>query len=146
MPPARQTAASPAAPSPAVPAQDLQPVGTPASTPGTGSALIPHDLSPYGMFMHADVVVKAVMVGLAFASLATWTILLAKTLELVAARTGARRSLVIVAEAATLEAAAANLEGRKAPVVRLVDAALAERERSRGLAPAGVQHPPPALL
>jgi len=38
------------------------------------------------MFMNADVVVKAVMIGLAFASLVTWTIWLAKTLELFGAR------------------------------------------------------------
>ncbi|TIM69911.1 MAG: tonB-system energizer ExbB, partial [Mesorhizobium sp.] len=41
---------------------------------------LPHDLSPWGMFMNADIVVKAVMVGLALASLVTWTIWLAKSL------------------------------------------------------------------
>ncbi len=45
-----------------------------------------HDLSPWGMFLAADVVVKAIMVGLAFASLVTWTILLAKTFEIARAR------------------------------------------------------------
>ena len=34
------------------------------------------------MFMSADVVVKAVMIGLAFASLVTWTIFIAKMIEL----------------------------------------------------------------
>ena len=34
------------------------------------------------MFVNADIVVKAVMVGLAFASLVTWTVWLAKTIEL----------------------------------------------------------------
>ncbi|MDQ0349957.1 hypothetical protein J2S76_004413, partial [Ancylobacter vacuolatus] len=29
---------------------------------------LPHDLSPWGMFLAADWVVKAVMIGLAFAS------------------------------------------------------------------------------
>jgi hypothetical protein len=33
----------------------------------------PRDLSPWGMFMQADIVVKAVMIGLALASLVTWT-------------------------------------------------------------------------
>jgi biopolymer transport protein ExbB len=34
-------------------------------------ASLPHDLSPWSMFMNADIVVKATMVGLAFASLMT---------------------------------------------------------------------------
>ena len=62
-----------------------------ASLPGAGfaatdNALLPRNLSPWGMFVNADIVVKAVMVGLAFASLVTWTVWLAKTIEL-AART-----------------------------------------------------------
>ena len=36
------------------------------------------ELSPWTMFKSADVVVKAVMIGLAFASLVTWTIFIAK--------------------------------------------------------------------
>ena len=41
----------------------------PTSPPAIGLAALPRDLSPWGMFMNADVVVKAVMVGLVFASL-----------------------------------------------------------------------------
>jgi biopolymer transport protein ExbB len=48
----------------------------------TADALLPRNLSPWGMFVNADIVVKAVMVGLAFASLVTWTVWLAKTIEL----------------------------------------------------------------
>ena len=44
--------------------------------------LLPRDLSPWGMFLNADIVVKAVMVGLAFAVLVTGTVWLAKTIEL----------------------------------------------------------------
>ena len=47
---------------------------------------LPRDLSPWGMFMAADIVVKAVMVGLAFASVLTWTIWFAKAIELLLAR------------------------------------------------------------
>ncbi len=32
-----------------------------------------HELSPWSMFLSADIIVKAVMIGLAFASLVTWT-------------------------------------------------------------------------
>jgi biopolymer transport protein ExbB len=48
------------------------------------------------MFMSADIVVKAVMLGLIFASVLTWTIWLAKTLELFGVRrrlSRAQRSL-----------------------------------------------------
>ena len=31
------------------------------------------ELSPWVMFLSADIIVKAVMIGLAFASLMTWT-------------------------------------------------------------------------
>ncbi len=46
------------------------------------AASLPRDLSPWGMFQNADVVVKVVMVGLAAASLAAWTVWLAKSIEL----------------------------------------------------------------
>src|SRR3954451_17947923 len=45
-------------------------------------ALLPRNLSPWGMFLGADIVVKTVMVGLAVASLVTWTVWLAKSIEL----------------------------------------------------------------
>jgi len=43
---------------------------------------LPSNLSPWQMFLHADWVVQTVMVGLAIASLATWTVLLAKHRQL----------------------------------------------------------------
>ena len=45
------------------------------------------------MFVHADIIVKLVMIGLAIASLVTWTVWLAKWLELRSARTAVRRDL-----------------------------------------------------
>ena len=110
------------------------------------ASLLPHDLSPLGMFLAADVVVKAVMIGLAFASLATWTILLAKAVELIAARRRAGSDLVAIAGAATLRDAATLLSTAKAPVGRLVAAALAETERSRGLPAEGIKERAAALL
>ena len=53
-----------------------------ASFAASDQVLLPRNLSPWGMFVNADIVVKAVMIGLAFASLVTWTIWLAKTIEL----------------------------------------------------------------
>lgn len=46
-----------------------------------GVALAPDTLTAWGMFVHADIIVQAVMVGLALASLVTWTMLLAKSWE-----------------------------------------------------------------
>jgi hypothetical protein len=77
------------APGPAA-ADTARPQGeAPAPSLDVASGLLPRDLTPWGMFMAADLVVKAVMIGLLFASVLTWTIWLAKTLELV----GARRNL-----------------------------------------------------
>ena len=58
-----------------------------------GTAVLPRDLSPWGMFMNADVVVKVVMVGLIIASIVTWTVWLAKTIELMKARRQVRAAL-----------------------------------------------------
>jgi biopolymer transport protein ExbB len=54
---------------------------------------LPQNLSPWGMFLSADVVVKAVMIGLAFASVLTWTIWLAKSIEILLARRAMRRAI-----------------------------------------------------
>jgi len=57
-------------------------VFAPAPAFAIDEALLPRNLSPWGMFMGADIVVKTVMVGLAIASLVTWTVWLAKSIEL----------------------------------------------------------------
>jgi len=54
--------------------------------PVVGAAELPRDLSPWGMFTAADSVVKAVLIGLVIASFVTWTVWLAKTIELFIAR------------------------------------------------------------
>ncbi|MDP2354516.1 MAG: tonB-system energizer ExbB [Beijerinckiaceae bacterium] len=68
-------------------------------------SFIGHDLSPYGMFMAADMVVKAVMIGLAAASLATWTIFLMKSVEVMRARRSVRRAIAAISGAPSLSAA-----------------------------------------
>jgi len=45
-----------------------------------------HDLSPWGMFQNADVIVQGILIGLVLASIVTWTIWLAKTIELFGAK------------------------------------------------------------
>jgi biopolymer transport protein ExbB len=95
-----------------------------AALPGA-TALLPRDLSPWGMFVNADVIVKAVMVGLAFASLVTWTVALAKGLEVLTARRRLRRGLRVLAQARSLADAARHLDGRHT-VAALIEAALVE--------------------
>ena len=68
-----------------------------AEEPPVSLALLPQDLSPWGMFLHADTIVKAVMIGLAVASLVTWTVWVAKSIELFGARAAVRRGLRILA-------------------------------------------------
>ena len=55
------------------------------------------NLSPWGMFLNADIIVKVVMVGLALASLLTWTVYIAKSIELFAAKQRAQNQLAILA-------------------------------------------------
>ncbi|SCM77169.1 membrane spanning protein in TonB-ExbB-ExbD complex [uncultured Pleomorphomonas sp.] len=71
----------------------------PESIAAAGAAVVtlPHDLTPFGMFMAADLVVKAVMIGLIAASLITWVILVGKVLELSALGRSARRGVAVVA-------------------------------------------------
>jgi len=92
---------------------------------------LPHNLSPWGMFMSADIVVKAVMIGLGFASLVTWTVWLAKSLELAAARMKAHRALKAIVSARSLADAERALDGRGDSGALLVRAAQQEVDLSQ---------------
>ncbi|WP_306422207.1 tonB-system energizer ExbB [Geminicoccus harenae] len=100
---------------------------------GAASATLPHDLSPWGMFMAADLVVKAVMVGLAFASVVTWTICLAKFLELAMARRRARRAAARLARAPDLGEALAGVASDDLVAGSLLSAAETELQMSEDL-------------
>ncbi len=107
--------------------------GAPIALPPAGierSQQLPHDLSPWGMFMAADIVVKAVMVGLAIASLGVWTVWLAKLMELMTARISLRRGLRALAEEPSLDSAAMHLTRRTAVAKGMVRVAHAEIELS----------------
>lgn len=85
---------------------------------------LPHDLSPWGMFMAADWVVKGVMIGLVIASLITWTVWLAKTLELAGAKRRVSSALDRIVGARSLLEAGRELENRgKGPAMLMVRAA-----------------------
>lgn len=63
------------------------------------------DLSVWGMYQNADVVVKSVMIGLVLASIITWTILFAKGSELTRAKRRLRREHQILSKARSLDEA-----------------------------------------
>jgi biopolymer transport protein ExbB len=85
------------------------------------------------MFLNADIVVKAVIIGLAFASLVTWTVFLAKGLELRFARRDVRLGLRALAAASTLGQAHEQLRNRKSQVAKLMQSALQEIRLSANL-------------
>jgi biopolymer transport protein ExbB len=109
-------------------------------------SVLPRNLSPWGMFLSAVPIVQAVMVALAFASLVTWTVWLAKTVELWKARKLARHGLEVLASAASLQAAEKNLAEKPSPVLRFAAAAAEEAKRSKGLAAEGVKDRAAALI
>jgi biopolymer transport protein ExbB len=104
-----------------------------------GTADLPQDLSPWGMFVHADAIVKAVMIGLVIASVVTWTVWIAKSLELRGARAAARDGLRVLASCTSLDEASRQLHDENDPVARLVQAAAAEMRFSADLAGDGVK-------
>jgi biopolymer transport protein ExbB len=104
-----------------------------------GVGLLPQDLSPWGMFQHADPIVKAVMIGLAVASLVTWTIWVAKSIELLGARARVRSGLRKLAESATFAQAHEKLRSGKGPVAQLMRAAANEIKLSSNLRADGLK-------
>ncbi|MBA1144010.1 tonB-system energizer ExbB [Mesorhizobium neociceri] len=104
--------------------------------PSAISLTLPHDLSPWGMFMAADIIVKAVMIGLAFASLVTWTVWLVKSLEFLFGKLSARRAARAIGNAATLLQAGRALGNSGGPGALLVQAA----EEEAALSPGALDH------
>ena len=120
----------------------LEPAQNPGGSGAAAGILLPHDLSTWSMFKNADIVVKAVLILLAFASVVTWTIWLAKSVQLMGARRRAVRALRLVMRATGLEditAARQNGAAWRGPIADLVDAAEQERDRSSSLPPDGIK-------
>jgi biopolymer transport protein ExbB len=78
------------------------------------------------MFLSADPLVKGVLIGLAFASVVTWTVWLAKTIELMAASARARRACAKLASARHLAEAAQALAKSGGAGREFIDAAVTE--------------------
>jgi len=92
--------------------------------------VLPHDLSAWGMFLAADWVVKAVMVGLALASVMTWTVLVAKTLELRKYVAAHRAAFATIDRARSLVEALRDIEGNAVSAAALLEAARTEIRQS----------------
>ena len=101
--------------------------------PATAPAELPRDLTPFGMFMSADIIVKAVMLGLIFASVLTWTIWLAKSLELWGARRRLARAQRSLAAARSLAEGARAAAAASPQVAKLLEAVETELHRSSDL-------------
>jgi biopolymer transport protein ExbB len=159
-PSSAQQGMNPAAPSapaisqaPTAPVQSAQPAqaqATPpaaATAPSDGTATTAEreskslkaaaaelkELSPWTMFMSADVVVKAVMIGLAFASLVTWTIFIAKMIELTVVQRKVRAALAKIADARSLAEAQFALGAKGSVLASFLAAAMREARLSAGI-------------
>ncbi|CAJ0860578.1 Biopolymer transport protein ExbB [freshwater sediment metagenome] len=100
----------------------------------------PHDLSVWTMFLNADIVVKVVMAGLLLASIGTWTVFVAKTIELKRARKRAIEAIARLSEARGLsEARLALGHGDRLTTVLLSEATRELRLSSDILAGPGVK-------
>ena len=129
--PAMTAAAQEAAATP--PASEAS-VTMPAKSATEAKPALPHELSPWGMFLSADVVVKAVMIGLLVASLATWTVWFAKTYELWATSRSLRRGRDVLSSERSLAGAASQLTDQRSIVAALVSAAAIELKLSADVA------------
>jgi biopolymer transport protein ExbB len=92
-----------------------------------------HELSPWTMFLSADWVVKAIMVGLTFASIVTWTIFIGKFIELFLLKRRLEQTLLASKDVRTLNEAQAILGKSKTVLDSLVSAASEEIRMSSEL-------------
>jgi biopolymer transport protein ExbB len=127
--PAPSIAAQPA-PAPAASDATVTPDGS-RSLKSTTVAL--RELSPWSMFVSADILVKAVMIGLAFASLVTWTIFIAKMIELSRIQRKLRAALGAISDARSLAEAQFALGARGSVLSSLLAAAMREARLSAGI-------------
>jgi biopolymer transport protein ExbB len=107
--------------------------GAPAAS-GADIMALPRDLTPWGMFVSADPLVKAVLIGLAFASVVTWTVWLAKTVELILAKRRVKRDLAKLASTRRLADGVERLAATQSPTGEFLAAAVTEIELSQSSA------------
>jgi biopolymer transport protein ExbB len=146
---AAPTQAAPVAQAPVASPAPAPEATTPAAPPAPNTAAAPadstsaksksstsiamHELSPWSMFMSADVVVKAVMIGLAFASLITWTVFIAKMIELSVIQRKVRSALNRISDARSLSEAQFALGSKQGVLPSLLAASMREARLSAGI-------------
>jgi biopolymer transport protein ExbB len=137
-PPVQSTLPQSTLPAQAAPSQ-LAPA-TPAAAPAEGENKMAKlgkaamsELSPWLMFWNADIIVKSVMVGLAFASLVTWTIFLGKMVELTVIQRKLRRALIKIGDARSLAEAQFALGAKGSVLASFLAAAMREARLSAGI-------------
>jgi biopolymer transport protein ExbB len=104
-----------------------------AATDAKASKPVLRELSPWSMFLSADIIVKAVMIGLAFASLVTWTVFIAKMVELTVVQSRLRGALSKIADSRSLAEAQFALGSSGTILSRFLAAAMREARLSAGI-------------
>jgi len=120
------------------PTEDLEPQPSsllsplPSQSTSEINTHLPQDLSPYGMFIQADIIVQSVMIGLLAASILTWAIWLAKFIEIFMAKRRARQAVKALISSRSLAEAIEKAQNKKGVTSRLIMAAAAEVRLSLG--------------
>lgn len=114
----------------APPQSTLSPSQATELTASDVETVLPHELTPVGMFLAADKIVKAVMIGLAFASVVTWSVWLAKVIELTRARRKLQQDLAAVESSRSLKDSCEKLQNSTSDIAILARAAAGELQRS----------------
>jgi biopolymer transport protein ExbB len=136
--PAAQQAPAAQAPMPAATIQAAPAAPSAAAAPAESASakstsIVMRELSPWSMFTSADVVVKAVMIGLAFASLVTWTIFIAKMIELSVVQRRVRSALNRISDVRSLSEAQFALGSKQGVLPSLLAASMREARLSAGI-------------
>ncbi|EOU3968960.1 TPA: tol-pal system-associated acyl-CoA thioesterase [Salmonella enterica] len=99
-----------------------------------GNNLMQADLSVWGMYQHADIVVKCVMIGLILASVVTWAIFFSKSVEFFTQKRRLKREQLQLADARSLDQASDIAAGfsAKSLSAQLINEAQNELELSQG--------------
>jgi biopolymer transport protein ExbB len=132
VPSATQAPAEPSA-APAAGASAPAASGTAAQPTVSTTAQPPLEFSPWAMFLRADIIVKVVMCALAFASLLTWTVFIAKSMELAYAQRKLKSALKRVDEARSLAEAQMALGKKTTVLSTFLAAAMHEGRLSAGI-------------
>jgi biopolymer transport protein ExbB len=105
-----------------------------------------HDLSPWGMYQAADVVVKSVLIGLIAASVLTWTILLFKVIQINSSRRQAKSLLNNLTQSKSFSGINKQFDPSYPDLLILVDSYRHEIELSHNMSQQGIKERVDATL